>query len=1004
VSSPETSVSSALSGPTGARGVVGDAPAGALAAFTHALATTSKIPLDLRDDINHRRLYATDASIYSQLPLAVAFPRDRDEVVALVEAAARSGVPLIPRAAGTSLAGQVVGDGLVVDTGRHMAEILSLDLEAREVRVQPGVVQDELNRYLAPHGFLLGPDTSTGSRAMVAGMIGNNSCGSRSIRYGTTREHVKRATLVLADGTVVEAGDWDRAEVERRRAAGGLLGGILETLERVVRERGALIDERFPSAKVTRRNTGYALDYLRRTVLAEGGAEPLNLAKFMCGSEGTLAFVTEATLNIEPVPKAKSLVVAHFDTLAGALEGTVRAMTHGPSAVELVDKPVLDLTLEQAEQKRNRFFLQGDPAAVLMVELTRETQDEADAARDATAKELAELGGAYACVPISKELAPRVWSLRKAGLGLLMGLRGDAKPVAFVEDTAVAVTDLPAYIARFSRIMAEHATSCVYYGHASAGELHLRPVLDLKQPEQVAAMERMAQEVAELVAEFGGSLSGEHGDGRVRSPYIETVMGPELVAVFREIKRAWDPQGLLNPGKIVDPLPISANLRTNPGQATPKVATYFRFERDDGIVRATERCNGAGACRKLDGSGGGMCPSYRATREELHTTRGRANLMRTLLTSQDPKQALASRDLYEAMSLCLSCKACASECPASVDVARLKTEFLQHYWDEHGMPLSVRAVARVASLNKLGGVVPGFTNWVFRGWTGRLMRRALNVHPDRELPPLSRQSFRAWWKRRPADPRTEHAGRVLFFVDEFTDAQDADVGRDAVALLEALGYEVVVPPHVDSGRPMLSKGMVREAAKRAVRNVEVLAPLVADGTKIIGVEPSAVLTLLDEYPDLVPKALEADARRVAGATMLLEDFLAAEHQRRDLSGSFDGEARRILLHGHCHQKALVGAGGGVAALGIPKGHSVELIQSGCCGMAGSFGYETEHHELSLAIGELRLFPAVRGAPEGAIIAAAGFSCRHQIFDGTKRIAQHPATILLGALRGDLRRG
>lgn len=957
---------------------------------------------EVRADRVHRQLYATDASIYSELPVGVAFPKTEADVLALVDYARKTSTPLIARTAGTSLAGQVVGSGLVVDFGRHMTAILDLDESAREVRVEPGVIQDDLNRFLSPSGLLFGPDTSTGSRAMIGGMIGNNSCGSRSVRYRTTREHIHRATAILADGSVAQLEPWSAADVDERIGRDDTVGRILAGLREIVADNRGLIAQRFPKASVTRRNTGYALDYLAETVLIDPEGEPLNLAKFLCGSEGTLALITESTFGCEPTPGARGLMVAQFDTVRKSLEATVRAVAYDPSAVELVDKPLLDLTIDQLEHRKNRFFLEGDPAAILMIEFFEDTQQEVDAKIAQVIADLGVDGLSYHCAHIPNERAERVWALRKAGLGLLMGIPGDAKPVAFVEDTAVAVRDLPDYIDEYRRIMTAYDVDCVYYGHASVGELHLRPRLSLKESAAVEKMKGIAHEVAELVAKYQGSLSGEHGDGRVRSPFLGVVMGAEVVELFRRVKALWDPDNLFNPGKIVDPVPVESDLRTRVDVETPTLDTHFAFAHDGGIVRHIERCNGAGACRKLDGAGGVMCPSYMATREELHTTRGRANLMRTLLTSDSPQTALASEDLFEAMSLCLMCKGCKIECPASVDMAQAKSEFLQHYWDAHGTPLKVRLVGHFATMGRLASIAPWLANWLMGNrLTAPLFKRLTGVQPGRALPRFSSPTLKRWFKRRGPITIADPVRQVAVFADEFTDLQDAENGRAAIELLEALGYQVDIPKHVDSGRPLISKGLLRAARKRAEKNVRALLPIAREGRPILGLEPSAALTLIDEYPELVRPEMRDAAKEVAAAVMLLEDFLASEHETRDLSSHFDDEARTIVFHGHCHQKALVGAEGAVAALRIPTNHEVSLIDAGCCGMAGSFGYE--HVELSLKIGESRLFPAIRAAEDGAVIVAEGFSCRHQIADGTARRAVHPAVVLRDALKGDLQR-
>ena len=960
---------------------------------------SSQLDGELRLDMTHRHLYATDASIYSELPLGVAFPANVKDVEHLVAYARQTKTPLIARTAGTSLAGQVVGSGLIVDFGRHLNAILSFDEESRTVRVEPGVIQDDLNRLMKPSGLVFGPDTSTGNRAMIGGMIGNNSCGARSPLYGTTRDHVLAVEVVLTDGTKTTLEDWHAEDLQERLKGDDRIGELLREMRRIVRSHRDLIAERFPKPEVTRRNAGYALDYLARTVLVDPEGEPLNLAKFLCGSEGTLALITEATLNCEPIPPASGVMVAHFETVRASLEATVMLTELGPSAVELVDKTLLDLTIDQLEHRHNRFFIQGDPGAILMIEFSGRDDDWVSERVEQAIAVLTKDDLSYSCSAIPRERTGRVWALRKAGLGLLMGMPGDSKPVAFVEDTAVAVADMPDYIGEFQEIMTRHGLDCVYYGHASVGELHLRPRLDLKQSRNVQKLKVVAAEVADLVSKYRGALSGEHGDGRARSPYLSRVMGTELTDCFREIKHLWDPDNLLNPGKIVDPLPVDLSLRTAVDVPTPEVETVFDYAPDDGLVRAVERCNGAGVCRKLDWAGGTMCPSYRATGEELHSTRGRANLMRTLLYEMDPKEALQSEELYASMELCLMCKGCKSECPASVDIGKLKAEFLQHYWDAHGVPLKVGSVGAFARMGRIGTLTPRLSNW-FMGnqLTSSLLKRVLGMHQSRDLPRFAQQRVRKWFDGR-SETSSEASRSVAVFLDEFTDTQDFEVGRSAVELLEGLGFKVSIPKHTDSGRPMISKGLLRKAAKKAKRNVEILWPLTEQDVPIIGLEPSATAALLDEYPALVAPDLREKAHAVAKSTVLLEDFLAAEHRKRDLSSFFDEESRKILLHGHCHQKALVGPGGAVEALSIPVGHEVELIDSGCCGMAGSFGYERDRYELSMAIGEARLFPAIRESEPTTIIAAGGTSCRQQIADGTGRKALHPAQILRRALRG-----
>lgn len=955
---------------------------------------------EVRFDDVHQHLYATDASIYCERPVGVAFPKNNDDVKQLIRFATDTGIPLIPRTAGTSLAGQVVGSGLVVDLGRFMTAILDTSFPDREVRVEPGVIQDELNRFLDEHSLVFGPDTSTGNRAMIGGMIGNNSCGSHSILYGTTREHLKAAKVLLSDGTAVELTDWDASQVDQIAGQKDRLGEIVSGLRTLVKENTDEIRSGFPDARIKRRNTGYALDYLLSTVLADPNGAELNLAKFLCGSEGTLALVTEALLNVDPKPTHIGVCVPHFDTLQSALKATKIAVGLEPSAVELIDKKILDLTLNQREHRHNRFFIEGDPAAILVVEFFRDSSEAVEKAKRELNNRLVKEGLCYATADIEANQIKKVWALRKAGLGLLMGMINDEKPVAFVEDTAVAVDDLPAYIDRFQSIMNQNDTDCVFYGHASVGELHLRPLVDLKTHQGVNKLDKVAREVADLVGEFRGSLSGEHGDGRVRSPYIKHAMGSGLVAVFKQVKDLWDPAGIFNPHKIVDPVEATKKLRSSVDQPVPSLPTVFTYEADGSLLAHIERCNGAGACRKLPDAGGGMCPSYMVTKEELHTTRGRANLFRQLLAERGPQETMAATELVEAFDLCLACKSCKRECPASVDMTKLKAEFFQHYWESHRVPIKVLSVGYIAKFNKLALLMPRVANWfLLNRFFGPLFRKILGFAPNIPFPLFSPLSFKRWFKRRKTSHLTgEPIKTVALFADEFTDANDLDVGQAAVELLERLGYRVVIPKHVDSGRPLLSKGLVRAAAKRIQRNVDYLKPIAEQGIPILGLEPSATATLVDEALDLVPKHQLKDAQIVAEAVSMLDDFLASEAQQRNLAASFDAQKRKILFHGHCHQKAVLSTEGSLDALRIPLGHEVEMIDAGCCGMAGAFGYEAKHQLFSQQVFELKLAAAVRCADDTTRISASGFSCRHQITNLTGRRAQHPAQILRDALK------
>ncbi len=952
-----------------------------------------------------RLLYATDASEYQELPAAVALPRSAEDVRKLLAFARRHGLGIIPRGAGTSLAGQVVGSGLVLDLGRHLNRIVRIDPAARRAWVQPGVVRNELNLALQPHGLLFGPETSTANRAMLGGMVGNNSCGSNSVVYGSTRDHLCSARGLLSDGSEATFGPLTREEFAAKCAGPDTLEGrIYRTVRDLLAdpENRRLIREHYPKPSVTRRNTGYALDLLMDcAVFDPGSAQPFNLCRLLAGSEGTLFLGLEFELNCEPLPPPGALLCAHFNSVQESLQATLIALRHRPSAVELIDRHILECTKQNLEQAKNRFFVQGDPGAILVIELRRERREELASGLQALEAELRAAGLGVAFPVLWGEDGNRVWELRRAGQGLMSNVPGDAKPREVVEDTAVAVEDLPAYIGEFDALMRDkYGISCVYYAHAGSGELHTRPLFNLKTPEGLRMFRAIATDIAALVKKYRGSLSGEHGDGRLRGEFIRFMVGDACYAMMRRVKETFDPSGLLNPGKIIDTPPMDTSLRHAPGHPTPDYATIFNFDATQGLLRAAEKCNGSGDCRKTERMGGTMCPSYMATRNERDSTRARANVLRHLLTNpRDAARPFDSEEIAEVMELCLSCKGCKSECPSNVDIARLKAEWQQHYHDTHGVPLRSRLVANFSRAMAAAALVPRLHNWVVTQPTlSGLLKRLTGFAPGRSLPTLPATTLRRWHARHANRGGPWKNGRVYLFCDEFTNFHDTRIGSQAVELLNRLGYEVIIPDHVDSGRAHFSKGLVRAAQRLAIRNVTLLAPVITDATPLIGIEPSALLGFRDEYPDLMPPELMAPARQLAAHALLFEEFIAREIDRgRITRAAFTTAPRQLKLHGHCHQKSLSSLAPAVQALSLPANYQVQIIPSGCCGMAGSFGYEAEHFALSQQIGELVLFPAVRATPEDTLLVASGTSCRHQIKDGTHRRALHPAEVLHAAL-------
>lgn len=965
----------------------------------------SSLEGELHFDNLLRALYATDASVYRELPLAVAYPKTKGDVQKLIAFARENGTSLIPRSAGTSLAGQCVGKGIVVDISKFWNKILELNAEERWVRVQPGVIRDELNEFLKIHGLFFGPNTSTANRCMIGGMVGNNSCGTTSIVHGTTRDHLLEVEAMLSDGSETVFKTLSPAEFLAKTKAETLEGQLYRHIFDKLSDPEARenIRREFPKPGIHRRNTGYAVDVLLDAKPFEPAGQDFNFCKLLAGSEGTLAFTTAVKLNVVPLPPPHPVVLAaHFISLNETMEAVLVAMKHKPEQCELMDKAILDCTKGNIEQMKNRFFVEGDPAAVLMIEFRADTLEEAEARAVALKNDLQTAGMGYAFPFILDKTTKKVWDLRSAGLGVLSNMPGDAKPVAFIEDTAVALADLPAYIREFEKMIADFGQKAVYYAHAGAGELHLRPVLNLKKSEDVLRFHEIGLASARLVKKYGGSLSGEHGDGRVRAEFIPMMLGEANYQLLRSIKKTWDPQGIFNPGKIVDAPPMTESLRYEPDAKSPEYDTVFNFSADGGILRAAEKCNGSGDCRRLDFAGGTMCPSYRATRNEKDTTRARANALREFLT-HPPAQGnpFARPELKEVMDLCLSCKGCTSECPSNVDMTTMKAEFQHQYYQVHGVPFRAKFFGHIGRMNAVLSHFPALPNLLTGNrFTGGILKKIVGVAPQRSLPPLHRFSLRKWFlkNRNNLAPGSQNKGKVYFFCDEFTNYYDVEIGVKTVQLLSRLGYEVEMPDHPQSGRAQLSKGLLPEAQQLARKNVRIFSKIVSEKTPLIGIEPSAILSFRDEYIRLVAMDEVETATRLATHVSLIDEFLASEIQRGNITPEpFTKAAAKILLHGHCHQKSLSSVEFSAWVAGLPENYEVEVVPSGCCGMAGSFGYEAEHYDVSMKIGELVLFPAVRKAHQETIIAAPGTSCRHQILDGTGRHTKHPVEILWEAL-------
>jgi len=972
----------------------------------HALLQELRDQLDgnLYHDKTMRSLYATDASIYRELPMAVAIPKNISDLKKIIAFANKNSIGIIPRTAGTSLAGQCVGNGIVVDVSVNFTKIIEVNPEQSYVRVQPGVVRDELNQFLAPHGLYFGPNTSTANRAMIGGMVGNNSCGSYSIVYGTTRDHVEEVHAILYDGSEVVFGALDDMQFNEKCLLNNAEGKIYRQIRDGLMDadRRALIEKEYPAAVIHRRNTGYAVDVLMRGQPFNPEGKPFNMCQLICGSEGSLCFITEIKLHLDPLPpKEQVLICAHFNSIHDAMLAVLEILPHHPRAVELMDHHILDCTKDHIEFSKYRFFVEGEPQAILVLELGDSNVTVLEQRADALMLDLKEKTKATAWPKVYGVTDIRkVWKLREAGLGLLSNFPGDAKPVAVIEDTAVELPKLPAYIDEFSDMMKGFGQDAVYYAHAGAGELHLRPVLNLKTTEGTKMLRSIAHASAELVKKYNGSLSGEHGDGRLRAEFIPLMIGEKNYEFLREIKSTWDPQHIFNPGKIVDAPPMDVQLRYTAPQAVPSFDTILNFDESGGILRAAEKCNGSGDCRKSAAIGGTMCPSYMASKKEKDTTRARANILREFLTNSETKTAFTHEEIYEVMDLCLSCKGCKSECPSNVDMALLKAEFLYQYYKKKGLPLRNFAMGNIAQANRLGAHFPAIFNAVLKNpFTSGIIKKTIGIAEERNLPLLYKETLKRWFRKnkQSLNKIEKPIGRVYFYADEFTNYNDVEIGIKSILLLSKLGYQVSIPKHTISGRAYISKGMLEEAKKLANRNVQLLKDKISEQTPLIGVEPSCILGFRDEFPKLVNEDLIPAAKAMSKNCLMIDEFIAGEIDKGNIAAtSFSEEPMQILLHGHCHQKTLSDVNHSVKLMSLPKNYTVNTIASGCCGMAGSFGYEKEHYEMSMQVGELVLFPAVRKAV-AKTISAPGTSCRHQILDGTGVKAKHPVEILYEAL-------
>lgn len=937
---------------------------------------------EARFDEFNRHLYSIDASICQVKPVGVVLPKNRTDVEATLALAREEGLSIVPRGGATGTAGGCLGEGIVLDFSKYMTTIREVDPEAQTAICEPGVVQDHLTAHVASHGLRFGPDTSTGNRATLGGMIGNNSSGAHSMRYGKTVDNVVALEVVLADGSVLNAEELDDATLDQRQQQGGRQGDILSTVNRLRHDLAEEIVRVYP--KLQRRVAGYNLDEFV-------SPRPFNLAKLITGSEGTLGVVTEATVKLAKSPAATGVCVLHVDDLIAGLKQVPFILESAPFALELIDRNIIEMGQVSPIMKGRLGWLEGDPDGLLVVEFDGDSEGEVADKLQRFAKQARSTGLGYAHVLLDRQQdIDNVWTMRKAGLGLLMARRTNEKAVAFLEDVAVPPEHIGDFIEEFRQYIDGVGKGVGLFGHAGVGQIHTRPMMDLHQQHDVDLMLQMMEDVNDMVGRYGGTISGEHGDGIIRSWLVERSFGPQIYQAFRDIKAAFDPDNRMNPGKILDALRPEEHLRVGPDTRYRELQTQFDFGPEGGFAFAVEMCNGNGECRKLNK--GPMCPSYQVTRDERDSTRARATALQEWARGAFDSDSLGDERLLEVLDLCLQCKGCKYECPSQVDMARLKSEVLHHHHEAHGVPMRSRIFGAVDTLGWLGSGTAPLSNWLLRSPLGGTMNKLIGITPQRQLPPYSRLTFTNWLS---GQEQPESDQEVALLVDTYMQYNYPDLGQAVVRVLNALGIRVRTAGYSCCGRPLISKGLLKKAKPKAHLLVHLLMPFAEQGVPIIGVEPSCILTIRDEYRTLVPgKRTE----QVAAACQTIDEYLATQCETPAFADIFRSEKSQAWLHGHCHQKAVSGTSPTLQVLRQVPELAVEEIESGCCGMAGTFGYEQEHYEFSMKVGESRLFPAVRKLPKDAIVIADGLSCRSQIEHGTERHAQHLISFLASRLK------
>jgi len=938
---------------------------------------------DVHFDELHKTIYSVDASIFEVKPVGVVLPKNKEDLLLAMCIAAEHHTPVIARGAATGITGGCLGKGLIIDTSKYLNRILEINIDEEYVICEPGVVQDRLNEALAPYDYRLGPDTSTGNRATLGGMLANNAAGSRSLYYGRMIDHVEEVELAIVGGRSLVFSELNEEQLRNKCELGDFEGELYRNIVRILNSNRKAIDARFP--KIPRHVSGYNLDALLNF-------DSFNLSKLIVGSEGSLGIVTKIKVKIAKKPAYTGLCVIHSQNMIHDLNAIETLLSHHPMALELVDNKILSAARSSPALQKKLEWLNGDPQAIFIAEFAGVSHQEVDRKLTAFSSLVSSINLGYSHILIQDpQQVAHVWEVRKAGLGLLLSKRSYSRAIAFIEDLSIAPAKLPAFMAQFNHYLKSVNKEAGIYGHVGSGCMHIRPYIDLRSHDELALMKKMMQDVSTMVLAHSGALSGEHGDGLIRSWLNEKMFGKEVYQAFIDIKNLFDPNRLMNPGKIVEGAEIS-NLRTQAGRPLKEIKTFLDFSKEGGFTLAADLCNGNGQCRKAEKV---MCPSFQATRDEYDTTRARAQALRGVIHGNE--NSLTDQSLYDVLDLCLECKGCKTECPSQVDMAKMKSEVLYQYQEKHGYSFRSRIFAHMHAINRLFSPFARLFNAISRTYLSKMALKLLGITPQRKLPSLAKERFSTWFHKQ---PKTDSSQRVVLFNDTYTEFNEPEIGKAAYQVLSALKYNIILAENLCCGRPLISKGFLKEAKKNAEHVVEALFPFANGGISIVGLEPSCFSALHDDYQGLLNNTSFADKlKKIREHCISFDQFLQQHISNGTLPLSIDPSPQQALIHGHCHQKSLIGMQPTLDVL-RSAGITPHEIDSGCCGVAGSFGYEEEHYDLSMKIGSLKLFPAVNDAEASTILVASGISCRSQIHHGTGRRAMHLAEAISQRLKDD----